>query len=86
MASSSVPSIETAAWAGRAMDGGDVVGRQKAVDRGNNVVVLDSAEVERWREAAAGVVDNWVADMDAKGVDGALLVRDARQLLQDYSQ
>jgi len=74
--------IEAAAWAGRAMDGGDVVGRKKAAEKGNNIIVLDEAETNRWKEAAASVVDSWVKEMDGKGMDGQALVDDAQALLK----
>jgi len=74
--------IEAAAWAGRAMDGGDVVGRKKAAEKGNNIIVLDEAETNRWKEAAASVVDSWVKEIDGKGMDGQALVDDAQALLK----
>lgn len=77
--------IEAAAWAGRAMDGGDVVGRKKADEKGNNIIVLDDAETSRWKQAAASVVDNWIKEMDGKGMDGQALVDDAQALLQKHS-
>jgi TRAP-type C4-dicarboxylate transport system substrate-binding protein len=77
--------IEAAAWAGRAMDGGDVVGRKKADEKGNNIIVLDDAETSRWKQAAASVVDNWIKEMDGKGMDGQALVDDAQALLKKHS-
>ena len=35
----------------------DVVGRKKADEKGNNIIVLDDAETSRWKQAAASVVD-----------------------------
>ncbi len=75
-----------AAWAGRAMDGGDVIGRKLAKEKGNNIIVLDEAETQRWKEAASSMVDKWVADMKAKGIDGAMLVKDAQALVKKHSQ
>lgn len=77
--------IEAAAWAGRAMDGGDVVGRKRADEKGNNIIVLDDAETSRWKQAAASVVDNWIKEMDGKGMDGQALVDDAQALLKKHS-
>ncbi len=74
-----------AAWAGRAMDGGDVIGRKKAMDAGNNVITLDAAETQRWTAAAAVVVDTWVAEMDGKGLEGKALVEEARALVAKHS-
>lgn len=77
--------IEAAAWAGRAMDGGDVVGRKKAAEKGNNIIVLDEAETARWKEAAESVVGSWVEEMDGKGMNGQELVDDAQALLKKNS-
>lgn len=77
--------VEAAAWAGRAMDGGDVVGHKKAGDKGNNIIVLDEAETQRWKDASAAVVSDWVAEMKANGIDGQKLVDDAQALLKKHS-
>jgi TRAP-type C4-dicarboxylate transport system substrate-binding protein len=74
-----------AAWAGRAMDSGDVSGRKKAMEAGNNIIVVDETETQLWREAAAPVVDKWIAEMNGKGIDGAMLVEDARALVEKYA-
>jgi len=75
-----------AAWAGRAMDGGDVIGRKLAVENGNNIIVLDEAETQRWKEAASALVDKWIADMNEKGIDGKALVTDAQALVEKYAK
>ncbi len=75
-----------AAWAGRAMDGGDVVGRKLAKEKGNNIIVLDAAETQRWKDAASSMADKWVADMNGKGIDGAMLVKDAEALVEKHSK
>ena len=72
---------DTAARFGRAMDETDRIGRRVARERGNVVHVLDAAETARWRAAAQDVVADWIAEMDAKGFDGAALAADARQLV-----
>jgi TRAP-type C4-dicarboxylate transport system substrate-binding protein len=77
--------LETAAWAGRVMDAGDAPARQIAVERGNDIVVLDEAETARWKAAAQPVIDGWVAEMDEAGLDGAALLAEARALIAKYS-
>jgi TRAP-type C4-dicarboxylate transport system substrate-binding protein len=77
--------IETAAMLGRAMDEGDVAGKSIAEKLGNNIIVLDEAETQRWKDAAAPLVDGWVAEMTAKGKDGKALVEEARALVEKYS-
>ena len=70
--------LELSRTFGAVMDQGDVRGRQIAVDRGNNIVTLDEAETAIWREAAQPTIDNWLAEMEAAGVDGAALLAAAR--------
>jgi TRAP-type C4-dicarboxylate transport system substrate-binding protein len=78
--------VEAAAAAGRAMDAVDVIGEKKARDAGNTVITLDAAEVEKWKAAAAPVVDSWIADMDGKGMNGKALVEEARALVAEESK
>lgn len=62
----------------------DAPAREIAVNAGNNIVELDEAEVARWKEASQPVVDAWIADMDAQGIDGAALIEQARELIQKH--
>ena len=78
--------IETAALFGRAMDGGDEVGRKQARDRGNTIRMLDSAETARWKAAAQPTINEWIAEMDGKGHDGKALVEQARALIAKHSK
>jgi TRAP-type C4-dicarboxylate transport system substrate-binding protein len=78
--------ISAAALAGKAMDAGDVVGRGKAVDNGNNVIVLDAAETSRWKAAAAPVRAKWIAEMTDKGLDATGLVNDAQALIAKHAK
>ena len=78
--------VETAAAFGRAMDEGDKVGKAKAEKMGNNIVVLDEAETERWKKVSQTVIEEWIAEMKEKGVDGEALVADARALIEKYSK
>jgi TRAP-type C4-dicarboxylate transport system substrate-binding protein len=78
--------IETAAMFGRAMDQGDVVGRDIAVKAGNNIVALHITEPPRWRRTAAAVETDWVEEMKGKGIDGAKLAAEARALIDKYSK
>ena len=62
----------------------DAGARKIAQDAGNTITVLDDAEVARWKAAAEPVVDQWVTDMDAQGIDGAGLIDEAKQLIKKY--
>lgn len=72
------------AFASQVMWDMDAPARQIAVDAGNTIVTLDDAEVARWKEASQPVIDRWVADMDAKGIDGAALIEQARSLIAKH--
>lgn len=66
------------AFASQVMWDMDAPARQIAQDAGNNIVTLDEAEVARWKEAAEPVIERWVADMEAQGIDGNALIEQAR--------
>ncbi|MFH1795463.1 MAG: TRAP transporter substrate-binding protein [Pseudomonadota bacterium] len=77
--------IETAAFFGRAMDEGDKRGLGIAEKLGNNIITLDEAETQRWKDAAAPIVQAWEAEMDGKGKNGKALVEEAHALIEKYS-
>jgi TRAP-type C4-dicarboxylate transport system substrate-binding protein len=65
--------VETARAFGAAMDAGDAAGLKIAQDLGNNIVTLDEAETQRWKDASQATVDQWYADSTAAGFDGQAL-------------
>ncbi|MHC5655724.1 TRAP transporter substrate-binding protein [Stappia sp. ICDLI1TA098] len=77
--------VEVAALFGRADDEVDIIGEEKAVAAGNTIVTLDKAETARWKAAAEPVVAEWIAEMDARGLDGAALVARARALIDSQA-
>jgi TRAP-type transport system periplasmic protein len=77
--------LETAAMFGRVMDEGDEVGLKIAQDRGNNIVTLDEAETQRWKDAAEPLIQKWVDEMSGQGMDAQALVDDARELIEKNS-
>ena len=62
----------------------DAPAREIAVNAGNTIVQLDEAEVARWKEASQPVIERWIADMDAKGIDGAALIEQAKSLIAKH--
>ncbi|MDF1727944.1 MAG: TRAP transporter substrate-binding protein [Sulfitobacter sp.] len=62
----------------------DAPGRKIAEDAGNTIVELDAEETARWKAAAGPVIERWIADMDAKGIDGAALMEEARALIEKH--
>lgn len=65
-------------WAGRAHDTGDVVGRDLMAEDGNEIAELSVEQTDRIKALGETVTVEWIAEMDAKGYDGAALV-DAAQ-------
>ena len=55
--------------------------RRLALDRGNVVYVVPAVELARWQVAARPVLEDWVRDMDKRGIDGNALLADARALI-----
>ncbi|MEO0546334.1 MAG: TRAP transporter substrate-binding protein [Pseudomonadota bacterium] len=76
---------EVAALFGAAMDGGDTAGRAVAQKAGNTIVDLDDQRAE-WEAAAKAVTEEWIAEMDGKGLNGAELVQSAKDLIAKNSQ
>jgi TRAP-type transport system periplasmic protein len=61
-------------WAGRAHDTGDVEGRALMAAGGNAIATLSVEETARIMALGEEVTAQWIAQMDAKGYDGASLV------------
>lgn len=76
---------EIGAFAGRVMEEQDAPARKVAADRGNKIVRLEGAELQRWKDAAEPVIAEWVKEMDAKGRPGQAMVDDARALIEKYT-
>ena len=70
---------------GKAMDAGDVVGKGIAEKAGNNIIVLDEAETQRWKDTATPLIDAWAAEMEGKGKPGKEMVEAAKMLIEKYS-
>jgi TRAP-type C4-dicarboxylate transport system substrate-binding protein len=73
--------VETARAFGATMDAGDAVGLKIAQDAGNNIVTLDEAETQRWKEASQATVDAWYEKASAAGFDGKALHEAAKALV-----
>ncbi|MEO1549480.1 MAG: TRAP transporter substrate-binding protein [Pseudomonadota bacterium] len=76
--------LEASAWAGRAMDEGDVRGLAATESAGNAIVTLSEAEVAKIKALGADLTAAWIADMDEKGLPGAAMVEDAAALVAKY--
>ncbi|KPQ07811.1 MAG: TRAP-type C4-dicarboxylate transport system, periplasmic component [Rhodobacteraceae bacterium HLUCCA12] len=75
--------IETSGWVGRVMHEADAPAREIAVDEGNEIITIEGDALEAWREAAAPVREDWIAEMEERDIDGAQLIADFEALLEE---
>ena len=76
--------VEAARWAGAVWDAKETEVRAMVADGGGNIIVLDDAELARWRQATQPVTDAWIAATDAAGLDGQALLDEAIALVDHY--
>jgi TRAP-type C4-dicarboxylate transport system substrate-binding protein len=69
-------------WAGYAHDTGDALGRE-IMAAANDIGEISEAETARMIALGDEVVAEWIAEMDAKGIDGAALVEAAQADVAD---
>lgn len=71
-------------WWGKVADiwrGGDDFGIKMAMDAGKSHVILSEAETQAFLDALAPVEARWVEEVTEKGIDGAALVTQAKDLI-----
>ncbi len=74
--------IEASAMAGRAMDIGDDQGLAATqATEGSKIVTMAEGEVAKLRAIGEELTQAWIKDMNAKGLDGAAMVADARAMV-----
>lgn len=78
--------LEFSVFAGGTQADADGPARQNAVDLGNNIITLDAAATQEWRDLAQPIYDEWVADMSKRGIDGQALIDEARMLIDKYTE
>lgn len=78
--------LEFSIFAGGTQADADGPARQLATDLGNNIVTLNEEETQAWRDAAQPIYDEWVADMETKGIDGQALIDEAKSLMGSYQE
>jgi TRAP-type C4-dicarboxylate transport system substrate-binding protein len=76
--------LEFSIFAGGTQSDADGPSREVALDAGNNIVTVSEADSQGWREAAQPVYDAWLAEMEAKGIDGQALIDEAKALMAEY--
>ncbi|WP_300058903.1 TRAP transporter substrate-binding protein [uncultured Roseobacter sp.] len=78
--------LEFSVFAGGTQADADGPAREAAAARGNNIVTLTEEETAAWREVAQPIYDEWVAEMNEKGIDGQALIDEARMLIDKYTE
>ena len=71
---------------GRYWDEATAPGRNAAIARGNTFNKIDAAETDRWIQASAPLYDEWVADMDKRGLPGKQMLQDTKDLIKKYTK
>ncbi len=64
-------------WAvkhGEAWDSSDMIGMRYFLEQGNEVIGLGPKESERWKNAVAPIIDNYIKELDGKGFNGKELL------------
>ena len=77
---------EFSAFLGKTQAGNDVPGKEKMIKGGHTITVIEKAELENWKKASSSIDDEWIAEMNKKGFDGAALFKDAQTLIQKYTK
>lgn len=62
----------------------DDFGIKMAVDSGNEHIILTEEETQAFRDAVQPVVQRWIDEVTAQGIDGAGLVQKARELVAKH--
>jgi len=78
--------LATSGWLGKVQQGNDVPGRKSAVDRNNTIYQFTAADTEDFVKRSSNVDDEWVADMNKKGFDGAKLLDTAKTLIAKHGK
>jgi TRAP-type C4-dicarboxylate transport system substrate-binding protein len=77
---------EMSAWAGQVYADSMATGLKAGRDAGAVVSPLTDAEHARWVKATAGIHDEWIAEVNAKGADGKKLLEAAKTLINQYDK
>jgi len=76
--------LEFSIFAGGTQSDADGPARENAVSLGNNIVTISEEQAAEWRDLAQPIYESWIADMDARGLDGQALIDEARALMDAY--
>ena len=76
--------LEFSVFAGGTQSDADGPAREVAVGMGNDIYTVSGDELDAWREAAQPVYDQWLTEMEGRGIDGQALIDEARALMESY--
>jgi TRAP-type C4-dicarboxylate transport system substrate-binding protein len=69
--------------AGKAFDQRAAEAKQKSIEAGIEIIELDEAELNKFKEASQGVTEAWMKKMEERGVNGAAMVEDIQSMLAE---
>jgi TRAP-type transport system periplasmic protein len=75
---------ELSAWIGKVWDESAAPAKKLAADRGNQFYTVPASELALWEKASASVVDEWVKEAATKNLDGQVLLRSAKSLIERF--
>lgn len=78
--------LATSGWLGKVQQGNDVPGRKSAVERNNTIYQITAADTQDFVKRSSQVDDEWVADMNKRGFDGARLLDTAKNLIAKHGK
>jgi TRAP-type C4-dicarboxylate transport system substrate-binding protein len=75
------------AFLGRTQEGNDVPSRKVFAETpGYTMTTIAPAELERWKKATSALDDEWIADMNKKGLNGQAMYDDAVKMIKGYTK
>tara|TARA_R100001132_G_C3267171_1_gene89789 strand:+ start:744 stop:1790 length:1047 start_codon:yes stop_codon:yes gene_type:complete len=77
---------ETSAWIASRFQAADVQGRKAAEEAGGVIYEWSQEEVNKLKDASSEVAQQWIDEMNDKGMDGQALYDDARALVEKYNK
>jgi TRAP-type C4-dicarboxylate transport system substrate-binding protein len=77
---------ELSAMLGKMQAGNDVPGKAKMIAGGHTITVIPKTELDNWKRASASLSNEWVSDMEKKGINGSNLLHEAQGLIAKYTK
>ena len=78
--------LALAKLAGQLWDGFEVPARKMALDAGGTIHSLSGGPLAEMKAAGEGLEKDWIKSADDRGLDGAMLVKTAKDLISKYDK